>query len=103
MARPSSGHLYFTLKDARSQRCAMFRMKAQYLKFVPREGMRVLVRGKVTLYDARGEYQMVLDHMEAAAKALRRAFEELKARPEAEACSTRHASGRCPYTKSAWQ
>ena len=44
----------------------MFRMKAQYLKFVPREGMRVLVRGKVTLYDARGEYQMVLDHMEEA-------------------------------------
>ena len=41
-------------------------MKAQYLKFVPREGMRVLVRGKVTLYDARGEYQMVLDHMEEA-------------------------------------
>ncbi|KAG1544577.1 hypothetical protein G6F50_013853 [Rhizopus delemar] len=63
----------------------MFRMKAQYLKFVPREGMRVLVRGKVTLYDARGEYQMVLDHMEEAGEgALRRAFEELKARLEAE-------------------
>ncbi|KAG0731373.1 hypothetical protein G6F23_015372 [Rhizopus arrhizus] len=47
--------------------------------------MRVLVRGKVTLYDARGEYQMVLDHMEEAGEgALRRAFEELKARLEAE-------------------
>jgi len=86
VARPASGHLYFTLKDARAQlRAAMFRMKAQYLKFVPREGMRVLVRGKVTLYDARGEYQMVLDHMEEAGEgALRRAFEELKARLEAE-------------------
>ncbi|KAF1015799.1 MAG: Exodeoxyribonuclease 7 large subunit [Stenotrophomonas maltophilia] len=86
VARPASGHLYFTLKDARAQlRAAMFRMKAQYLKFVPREGMRVLVRGKVTLYDARGEYQMVLEHMEEAGEgALRRAFEELKARLEAE-------------------
>ena len=85
MARPASGHLYFTLKDARAQlRAAMFRMKAQYLKFVPREGMRVLVRGKVTLCDARGEYQMVLDPWKRRAKALRRAFEELKARLEAE-------------------
>ncbi|KAG0929712.1 hypothetical protein G6F31_017252 [Rhizopus arrhizus] len=91
VARPASGHLYFTLKDARAQlRAAMFRMKAQYLKFVPREGMRVLVRGKVTLYDARGEYQMVLDHMEEAGEgALRRAFEELKARLEAEGLAWR--------------
>jgi exodeoxyribonuclease VII large subunit len=86
VARPSSGHMYFTLKDARAQlRAAMFRMKASTLRFVPREGMRVLVRGRVTLYDARGEYQMVLDHMEEAGEgALRRAFEELKARLEAE-------------------
>ncbi len=86
VARPASGHLYFTLKDARAQlRAAMFRMKAQALRFVPREGMRVLVRGRVTLYDARGEYQMVLDHMEEAGEgALRRAFEELKARLQAE-------------------
>ena len=86
VARPSSGHMYFTLKDARAQlRAAMFRMKASTLRFVPREGMRVLVRGRVTLYDARGEYQMVIDHMEEAGEgALRRAFEELKARLEAE-------------------
>lgn len=86
VARPASGHLYFTLKDARAQlRAAMFRMKASSLRFVPREGMRVLVRGRVTLYDARGEYQMVLDHMEEAGEgALRRAFEELKARLESE-------------------
>ena len=86
VSRPASGHMYFTLKDARAQlRAAMFRMKASGLRFVPREGMRVLVRGRVTLYDARGEYQMVLDHMEEAGEgALRRAFEELKARLDAE-------------------
>ena len=86
VARPSSGHLYFCLKDARAQvRCAMFRPKSTWLKFAPREGMRVLARGRLTLYEARGEYQMVLDHMEEAGEgALRRAFEELKARLQAE-------------------
>jgi len=86
VSRPSSGHLYFTLKDARAQvRAAMFRPKSQWLKFVPREGLRVLVRGRLTLYEARGDYQLVLDHMEEAGEgALRRAFEELKARLQAE-------------------
>lgn len=86
VARPSSGHLYLTLKDARAQvRAAMFKPKANLLKFVPREGLRVLVRGRLTLYEARGEYQMVLDHMEEAGEgALRRAFEELKAKLQAE-------------------
>ena len=59
---PGSGHLYFTLKDARAQvRCALFKPKSQWLKFVPREGMRVLARGRLTLYEARGDYQLVLD------------------------------------------
>ncbi|NYF34520.1 exodeoxyribonuclease VII large subunit [Stenotrophomonas sp. JAI102] len=86
VTRPASGHMYFTLKDARSQiRAALFKPKSQWLKFVPREGMRVLARGRLTLYEARGEYQMVLDHMEEAGEgALRRAFEQLKARLEAE-------------------
>jgi len=86
VSRPSSGHLYFTLKDPRAQvRAAMFRPKSQWLKFVPREGLRVLARGRLTLYEARGEYQLVLDHMEEAGEgALRRAFEELKARLQAE-------------------
>lgn len=86
VARPSSGHLYLTLKDARAQvRCAMFRPKAGWLNFQPREGMHVRVRGRLTLYEARGEYQMVLDHMEEAGEgALRRAFEEMKARLQAE-------------------
>jgi exodeoxyribonuclease VII large subunit len=86
VTRPSSGHLYFTLKDARAQvRCAMFKPKSQWLKFVPREGLRVLARGRLTLYEARGDYQLVLDHLEEAGEgALRRAFEELKARLAAE-------------------
>ena len=86
VTRPSSGHLYFTLKDARAQvRGAMFKPKSTWLKFVPREGMKVLARGRLTLYEARGEYQMVLDHMEEAGEgALRRAFEELKSRLQAE-------------------
>lgn len=86
VTRPASGHMYFTLKDARAQiRAALFKPKSQWLKFVPREGMRVLARGRLTLYEARGEYQMVLDHMEEAGEgALRRAFEQLKARLEAE-------------------
>lgn len=86
VARPSSGHLYFCLKDARAQvRCAMFKPKSSWLKFAPREGLKVLARGRLTLYEARGEYQLVLDHMEEAGEgALRRAFEELKARLLAE-------------------
>ena len=86
VARPSSGHLYFCLKDARAQvRCAMFKPKSTWLKFAPREGVKVLARGRLTLYEARGEYQLVLDHMEEAGEgALRRAFEELKARLLAE-------------------
>lgn len=81
VSRPSSGHLYVTLKDARAQvRAAMFKPKSSWLPFVPREGMRVLARGRVTLYEARGEYQVVLDHMEEAGEgALRRAFDALKA------------------------
>lgn len=86
VARPASGHLYFSLKDDRAQvRCAMFKMKAQYLRFQPRDGVQVLVRAKLTLYEPRGDYQLVLDHMEEAGEgALRRAFDALKAKLDAE-------------------
>ena len=79
-SRPASGHLYFTLKDDRAQvRCALFKQKAMYLRFAPRDGTLALVRGRVTLYEARGEYQLVLEHMEEAGEgALRIAFEALK-------------------------
>ncbi|HJR73573.1 MAG TPA: exodeoxyribonuclease VII large subunit [Luteimonas sp.] len=86
VSRPSSGHLYFNLKDARAQvRCAMFKPKSNWLRFQPHEGLRVLARGRLTLYEARGDYQLVLDHMEEAGEgALRRAYEELHARLAAE-------------------
>lgn len=86
LSRPASGHLYFTLKDARAQvRCALFKPKSQWLQFQPREGLRVLARGRLTLYEARGDYQLILDSLEEAGEgALRRAFEELKARLQAE-------------------
>ncbi len=85
-SRPASGHAYFTLKDERAQvRCALFRQSAQRLRFVPRDGQQVLARGRLTLYEARGDYQLVLDHLEEAGEgALRRAFEELKQKLAAE-------------------
>ena len=85
-SRPASGHCYFTLKDDRAQvRCALFRQNAQRLRFAPRDGQQVLARGRLTLYEARGDYQLVLDHLEEAGEgALRRAFEELKAKLAAE-------------------
>lgn len=86
VSRPASGHLYFTLKDARAQvRCALFKPKSQWLRFAPREGMKVLARGRLTLYEARGDYQLILDSLEEAGEgALRRAFDQLKARLQAE-------------------
>jgi exodeoxyribonuclease VII large subunit len=86
VARPASGHLYFTLKDAQAQiRCAMFKPKSTWLKFRPEAGMHVLLRARVGLYAPRGDYQLIVEHMEEAGEgALRRAFEELKARLEAE-------------------
>jgi exodeoxyribonuclease VII large subunit len=86
LSRPASGHLYFTLKDERAQvRCALFRQNALRLRFAPRDGAQVLARGRLTLYEARGDYQLVLEHLEESGEgALRRAFEELKSRLSAE-------------------
>jgi exodeoxyribonuclease VII large subunit len=86
VSRPSSGHLYFTLKDARAQvRAAMFRTRNQAIRFRPEEGLQVLVRGRVSLYEPRGDYQLIVEHMEEAGDgALRRAFEALKRRLHAE-------------------
>jgi len=86
LARPSSGHIYFSLKDAEAQvRCAMFRQRGYRLGFQPEEGMQVLVRARVSIYQARGDFQLIVDHLEEAGDgALRRAFEELKQRLAAE-------------------
>ncbi len=86
LARPASGHLYFSLKDARAQvRCAMFRNRNRSLRFRPADGQQVLLRARVGLYEGRGEFQLIVDSMEEAGHgALQRAFDELKARLEAE-------------------
>ena len=86
VSRPSSGHLYFTLKDARAQiRAAMFRTRNQAIRFRLEEGLQVLVRARISLYEPRGDYQLIVDHMEEAGDgALRRAFEELKRKLDAE-------------------
>ncbi len=86
LARPASGHLYFSLKDATAQvRCALFRNRNHALRFRPADGMQVLARARVSLYEARGDYQLIVEHVEEAGDgALRRAFEQLKQRLAAE-------------------
>ena len=86
LARPRSGHMYFTLKDEHCQvRCAMFRMHNRTLAFAPEDGMQVLAHARVGLYPERGEFQLIVQYMEeAGAGALRRAFDALKNRLGAE-------------------
>jgi exodeoxyribonuclease VII large subunit len=81
-----SGHLYFTLKDQSSQiRIVMFRSSARLLRFRPEDGMQVVVRGRVTIYEDRGELQISAEYLEPkGAGALQIAFEQLKAKLEAE-------------------
>ncbi|HEY0767201.1 MAG TPA: exodeoxyribonuclease VII large subunit, partial [Steroidobacteraceae bacterium] len=85
-SQPSSGHWYFSLKDRDAQlRCAMFRMKNSLVGFTPRAGTQVLVRGRISVYEARGEYQLIVEHLEEAGiGALRREFERLKTKLAAE-------------------
>ncbi len=83
---PASGHWYFSLKDREAQlRCAMFRTRNTGIGFTPKAGQHVLVRGRVTMYEARGDYQLIAEHMEeAGVGALKREFERLKAKLAAE-------------------
>jgi exodeoxyribonuclease VII large subunit len=85
-SRPGSGHWYFTLKDRDAQlRCAMFRQRNLLARCTPREGQLVLARGRVSLYEPRGDYQLLVEQLEDAGEgALQRAFEELRARLGAE-------------------
>lgn len=86
LARPSSGHWYFTLKDDSAQlRCAMFRSRNRLIKLPVRDGMQVIVRGRISLYEGRGEFQLVAEFIEDAGDgALRAAFEKLKVKLDAE-------------------
>src|SRR5213080_4349874 len=85
-SQPSSGHWYFTLKDREAQlRCAMFRMRNALVGFTPSASAQVLVRGRISVYEARGEYQLIVEHLEeAGVGALRREFDRLKAKLAAE-------------------
>lgn len=83
---PSSGHWYFTLKDRDAQiRCAMFRAANSRVGFRPKDGQQLVLRGRVSLYEPRGDYQLIAELMEDAGEgALRREFERLKAKLAAE-------------------
>ncbi len=82
----NTGHLYFTLKDSASQiKCVIFRGSLRYLKFKPEDGLRVVARGKVSVYDVKGEYQLVCEHLEPQGYGpLQVAFEQLKKKLAAE-------------------
>src|SRR5262245_16407283 len=82
----NTGHLYFTLKDEATQlRGFMFRSALRYLKFKPTDGTRVIARGKISVYEPKGEYQLVCEHLEPQGLgALQLAFEQLKKRLQAE-------------------
>ncbi len=85
--RPAqSGHLYFTLKDAKAQvKCVCFRTQAMRLKFKPEDGLKLIVRGSISVYEPRGEYQIYVEHVEpSGVGALQLAFEQLKKRLAAE-------------------
>ncbi len=80
VVKASSGHWYFTLKDKDAQvRCAMFRNRNQYLKYQAKNGDKVVVRAKVSLYPGRGDYQLICDYMEeSGVGSLQQAYEALK-------------------------
>ena len=82
LAAPASGHLYFTLKDAGAQlRCVMFRASARALRFRPKDGMGLIVRGRLSLFEPRGEYQLIVEYLEPKGiGALQLAFVQLKER-----------------------
>lgn len=83
-AAPGSGHWYFSLKDAGAQvRCAMFRAQQRKLGFLPKDGAHILIKARVSLYENRGEYQLICEHMEERGEGkLRRAYEALKKKLE---------------------
>jgi exodeoxyribonuclease VII large subunit len=86
LSRPASGHWYFSLKDRDAQvRCAMFRGRNALVRIPPKDGQRVVVRARAGLFEARGEFQLVVEHLEdAGVGALQRGYELLRAKLEAE-------------------
>jgi exodeoxyribonuclease VII large subunit len=95
---PGSGHWYFTLKDDAAQvRCAMFAGRNRATRVRPKDGDQVVLRGRVSLYEPRGDFQLIAEHLEAAGEgALRAAFEALKAKLAAEGLFAAEAKRRLP-------
>ena len=81
----NTGHMYFTLKDGSAQiQAVMFRTALRYLKFKPEDGLRVIARGRLGVYDPKGEYQLVCEHIEPHGTGARQlAFEQLKKKLQA--------------------
>jgi exodeoxyribonuclease VII large subunit len=86
LAKPASGHMYFTLKDKNAQvRCALFRMNRRRVDFTPENGQQVMARATVSIYEGRGDYQLIISEMQLAGSgALQVAFEKLKKKLQAE-------------------
>ena len=86
LRRPGSGHIYFTLKDDRAQvKAVLFKMQQRYLEKLPRDGQMVVCRGRLSVYEPRGDYQLIIDAMDFhGAGALQLAFEQLKQKLAAE-------------------
>jgi exodeoxyribonuclease VII large subunit len=98
VSRPSSGHVYFTLKDDQAQlRCALFRTRARFVAAPMRDGDRVRVRGRLSIFEPRGDYQLIADAVQAAGEGeLLAAFERLKARLAAEGVFANARPLPCP-------
>lgn len=97
-ARPRSGHWYFSLKDSAAQvRCAMFANRNRAVQMQPMDGQQVLIRGRVSLYEGRGDFQIIAEYMEPAGEgALRQAFEQLKIKLDAEGLFAREKKKDLP-------
>ena len=103
--RPApSGHVYFTLKDAEAQLpIVLFRRQAMLLRFRPEDGLHVLVRGRVSVYEQRGQMQLVAETMEpVGAGSLQLAFEQLRSSSRPRAFSTPTEKSRCPCFRARW-
>lgn len=100
LSQPSSGHLYFTLKDSGAQiRAAMFRGNNRFLTFTPKNGQQVMVKARLSLYAPRGDYQLIVEQMEEAGLgALRRAFDQLRLRLQQEGLFAQERKRQLPET-----
>ena len=99
---PQSGHAYFTIKDEQSQiKAVLFKSSQRHLKFTLQHGMQVICRGRVSVYEPRGEYQIIVEYVEPkGVGALQKAFEELKARLEKEGLFDRERKKPLPFLPS---